>query len=109
MTDWADKDANERLQARDRRRTKRRAAVRASGAACGIDPSTVCGLTQKPCAYAADCAWNEEQRQTVRLQRGKSEGEHVGERQGAAAARAIGTNLMAQGGPDGGRARKTVP
>lgn len=56
MTDWADKDANERLQARDRRRSKRRAAVRASGAACGIDPAKVCGLTQKPCAYAADCA-----------------------------------------------------
>lgn len=54
MTDWADKDANERLQARDRRRSKRRAAVRAAGVSRGIDLSKMCGLTQKPCAYAAD-------------------------------------------------------
>ncbi len=73
MSDWADKDANERLQARDRRRSKRRAEVRAAGVSRGIALSKVCGLTRKPCAYAVGCAWNEEQRQTVRLQRGKSE------------------------------------
>lgn len=73
MSDWASRSANSRQRALALQRRRRQAAIRAAYAERGIDPSKVCGLTQKPCAYAVGCAWNEEQRQTVRLQRGKSE------------------------------------
>ncbi|MBP1589289.1 MAG: hypothetical protein ILO10_03735 [Kiritimatiellae bacterium] len=66
----------------------------------------MCGLTQKPCAYAVDCAWNEEQQQTVRLQRGKSEGEHVGKRQGAAAGAGGQDKLDGAGRPGRGTGEK---
>lgn len=73
MSDWASRSANARQQARDRKRRRRQAAIRAAYAERGIDPAKVCGLTQKPCAYAVGCAWNEEQRRAARLQKGKSE------------------------------------
>ena len=73
MSDWASRSANARQRALALQRRRRQAAIRAAYAERGIDPSKVCGLTQKPCAYAVGCAWNEEQRRAAHLQKGKSE------------------------------------
>lgn len=69
MSDHRTRSEESRLRHLARYRRRREAEVRRTASAKGVDLRTLCGLTRKPCAWAADCAWNEEQRQTVRRQR----------------------------------------